>query len=116
MHAAASLHKQLQSAEARAEAADKSAATLQQHMLTWQSRMKKKDAEVASLNAKVVWSLLGSVAIVSLHARPTQPCHTYCSSSPASIAAEHLCVACVSSPPPPPLSSTPFPPRARDDK
>ena len=51
--AATALHKQLQSAEARAEAADKSAAALQQHMLTLQSRTKKKDAEIAGLTAKV---------------------------------------------------------------
>lgn len=47
------LQAQLQSAEASAEAADKSAAALQQQALTWRSRMKKKDADIASLTAKV---------------------------------------------------------------
>lgn len=52
-HAGGSLQKQLQSAEARAEAADKSAASLQQHVLTWQSRLKRRDAEMTGLTAKV---------------------------------------------------------------
>lgn len=53
MCAVTALQARLQSAEAKAEAADKSAAALQQQALTWRARMKKREAEIISLTAKV---------------------------------------------------------------
>ena len=84
MSAVAALQQQVQGSEARASSAEQAAAALQQDVVNWQGRYKKKDAELASQAAKVL--------TVSHHSHNT--CVTYtCTGASAALWSYRVTVA-----------------------